>query len=311
MAKRSTDQIRKKTEMAKKIFKHHFGKVPERIQYKPAGLTNYVFDVKGKAGEFIIRLADNKAKIHDYIKEQWVVARAREAGVPVANILEVGTEIVSMPYMLQEKMEGREAVDHPDRLKILSEFGRYAKLIHTIPTSGFGKVFDWSENQLSKNATWTQFLETEMDLNARLEIIEKSKIMSPANFKSLCRRLKQIRNWTKKPSLNHGDMRLKNVIINDAGKIIGIIDWEHAISNIAPYWDFSIALHDLSIDGKQQFLEGYGIETAEFSKMAYATKVFNIINYAPKIKRLSDRKDLLALEFYSLRLNGYLDLYSF
>ena len=310
MRKRSKEQIRKKTDMAKKIFKHHFGKVPERIHYKAAGLTNYVFEVKGKAGEFIIRVAENDAKIKDYIKEQWVVARVREHDIPVANILEVGNEIVSKPYMLQEKMEGQEAPDHPDRLKVIRDLGKYASIIHSIATVGFGQVFDWSENQLSKNSNWEEFLEQEMDISGRLEIFEKNKIFSNANFKVLRRRLEQIAKWRKSPSLNHGDMRLKNVIINDAGKINGIIDWEHASSNIAPYWDFSIALHDLSIDAKQQFLEGYGIKTDEFIKMSYATKVFNIINYAPKIKRLSERKDRLALDFYRLRLNGELDLYS-
>ena len=50
---------------------------------------------------------------------------------------------------------------------------------------------------------------------------------------------------------------MKNVIVNEAGEIKAILDWEDCSSNCAPYWDFSIALHDLSIDGKQKFLEGY------------------------------------------------------
>jgi thiamine kinase-like enzyme len=129
-------------------------------------------------------------------------------------------------------------------------------------------------------------------------------------LKKFQKNLAKISKWNKKPALNHGDMRLKNVIINDDGKIIGIIDWENASSNIAPYWDFSIALHDLSIDAKQEFLEGYGIKTKDFTRMAFALKVFNIINYAPKIKRLAERKESDTLELYRLRLNGYLDLYS-
>jgi aminoglycoside phosphotransferase (APT) family kinase protein len=310
MAKRSADQIRRKTEMAKKIFRHHFGKLPVSIAYKPAGLTNYVFEAKGAAGKFIIRLAEAEPKLQDYIKEQWVVARARENGVPVANILEVGAAVVGKPYMLQEKMEGQEAADHPDRLKILRDLGSLAKLIHAIHTTGFGKVFDWSENQLSKNTTWKAFLEEEMELDSRLEIFEKAKVFSAVQLKRLRQQLNKIGKWQIKPGLNHGDLRLKNVIINDTAKIIGIIDWEHASSNFAPFWDFSIALHDLSIDAKQHFLEGYGMAPDEFERSAFAVKAFNIINYAPKIKRLSDRRDSLALEYYRLRLNGFLDLYS-
>jgi hygromycin-B 4-O-kinase len=255
-------------------------------------------------------VADAENKINDYIKEQWVVARAKEEGVPVANILEVGIHEAGKPYMLQEKMDGMEAADHPDRLKILKEIGRLARIIHQIPTSNYGVVFDWSENQLSKNNSWEEFLRKEIDVSGRLEIFHRNKIFSTANFKKFRHNLHKISKWKKKPTLNHGDLRLKNVIINDAGKILGVIDWENASSNIAPYWDFSIALHDLSVDAKQEFLEGYGIKTREFSRMAYALKVFNIINYAPKIQHVADRKEHKTLELYRMRLNGYLDLYS-
>ena len=35
--------------------------------------------------------------------------------------------------------------------------------------------------------------------------------------------------------------------------------WEFCSSNVAPYWDLSLALHDLSIDAKQASLGGYGV----------------------------------------------------
>jgi aminoglycoside phosphotransferase (APT) family kinase protein len=52
-------------------------------------------------------------------------------------------------------------------------------------------------------------------------------------------------------------MRLKNVMVDEAGKITAVIDWEFCSSNVAPYWD--LALHDLSVDAKQAFLGGYGV----------------------------------------------------
>jgi hypothetical protein len=35
-------------------------------------------------------------------------------------------------------------------LDILHSLGRYAKLLHSIPTEGFGSVFDWSRNEISQ-----------------------------------------------------------------------------------------------------------------------------------------------------------------
>ena len=103
---------------------------------------------------------------------------------------------------------------------------------------------------------------------------------------------------------------MKNVIVNEAGEIKAILDWEDCSSNCAPYWDFSIALHDLSIDGKQKFLEGYEPDVEEFSKKAYALTVFNIINYIPALQGIINKKDKTRLELYKLRLDGSLDLFS-
>lgn len=309
MAKRNPARIRSNQELVKKLIKHHFGQSPRSIEFKPAGLTNYVFEVKIPKGNFIVRIAGAAEKIQDYLKEQWAVATAKEKGIPVAEILEVGFDIISAPYMLQRKLDGADATHHPDRHKVLYELGRFARRIHSIPTSGYGKVFDWSQNELSKNNTWKEFLLNELDFNERLHTIRELNILTRPHLKKLLRYYNAIEKWKDIPSLNHGDLRLKNVIINDRGKILAIIDWENCMSSIAPYWDLSIALHDLSIDGKQYFLDGYGISPQAFEKVSQAIRTINIINYAPVLRRLSERKDEENLAWYRLRLNGFLDLY--
>ena len=303
-------QIKSKTAMARKVVKHHFGKSLEKIEFKPAGKTNFVFDVVTKEGNFIVRIANSRAKLNDFMKEQWVTQKALGIGVPVPEILEVGHEIIPLPYMLQQKIEGEEAVNHPDRLNILRDLGRYARMIHLIPTTGFGKVFDWSKNKLSKNKTWLEFLEDELMFAEGLKFLDKYSILNKKKIKRLGSEFEKIKKWKVTPSLNHCDLRLKNVIVNEAGEIKAILDWEDCSSNCAPYWDFSIALHDLSIDGKQKFLEGYEPDVEEFSRKSYALTVFNIINYIPALQRIIAKKDKNGLAFYKLRLDGAMDLFS-
>ena len=310
MAKRTPAQIRSKAEMARKVAKHHFGKSGKHLEFKPAGKTNYVFDVAAGNKNYIIRISDKGAKLHDFIKEQWVVQKASEKGVPVAEILEVGNEIIPHPYMLQEKINGKEAVDHPNRGEILKQLGGYAKLIHSIKTNGYGHNFDWSKNKLSKKNTWNDFLEKELDVDERLAFLKRQNILPKKKIDRLSALLKKICSWKIDPALNHCDLRLKNVLVDKQGKIKAIIDWEHCTSNIAPYWDLSIALHDLSIDNKQKFLEGYGMDFKEFNRMAYALTAFNVINYIPALQQIIEAKDAVQLEFYKLRINGALDLFS-
>jgi len=303
-------QKKSKTAMARKVVKHHFGKSLEKIEFKPAGKTNFVFDIVTKEGNFIVRIANSRAKLNDFMKEQWVTQKVLGIGVPVPEILEVGHEIISLPYMLQQKIEGEEAVNHPDRLNILQDLGKYASMIHSIPTTGFGKVFDWSKNKLSKKKTWVEFLEKELMVAEGLKFLQDNDILSKKKIKRLNGEYERLKKWKITPCLNHCDLRLKNVIVNEGGEIKAILDWEDCSSNCAPYWDFSIALHDLSIDGKQKFLEGYEPDVEEFSKRAYALTVFNIINYIPALQRIIARKDKNSLAFYKLRLDGAMDLFS-
>jgi hygromycin-B 4-O-kinase len=296
--------------MAKKVTQHHFGKTFQKIEFKPAGKTNFVFDVKTKKGSYIVRIATSRNKLNNFIKEQWATHKAKEAGVPVPEILEVGSEIIPFPYMLQQKVEGIEAINHIDRLKILSKLGKYAKIIHSIPTEGFGSVFNWSKNKLSKKKTWVKFLEEELRFQDGLKFLYDHDILNKKKVDHLAKEFERIKKWKINPVLNHCDLRLKNVLVNEAGEIKAIIDWENCSSNCAPYWDLSIALHDLSIDAKQSFLEGYELDFDDFNKRAYSLTAFNIINYIPALQGVLKSRKKNLLELYKLRLDGSLDLFS-
>ena len=120
--------------------------------------------------------------------------------------------------MLQQKIEGAEAINHPDRLKILQKLGKYARMIHSIPTDWFWKVFDWSKNKLSKKKTWLEFLENELQVAEGLKFLDDNDILSKKKINRLDAEFEKIKKWKVTPSLNHCDLRLKNVIVNEAGR---------------------------------------------------------------------------------------------
>ena len=308
MDSRSPAEIARKSKLVSKIIKHYFGKAPRGVKFKPAGLTNFVFEAKTTAGSFIVRIGSSREKLKDFKKEQWAITSAQNIGVPVAEIVEVGSEIVNLPYMIQRKLNGDDSLHHPNRREVLRELGNYTRMIHAIPTSSFGQVFNWSHTRMPRNKNWREYLNNELEVLRRMEVLENANVLTPTHFKKLQTSVERISRWKQPPSLNHGDIRLKNVITNKKGKILAIVDWDNCISSIAPYWDFSIALHDLSVDAKQEFLEGYGIRANEFKNMSYALKTFNTLNYVPYIERIIQRKESDLLEWYKVRLNGFLDL---
>ncbi len=303
-------EVKRFKQMAREVIAHHFGNNPRRIVHKTSGLSNFVFAVNHSEGDFIVRLSPEPTRINSFIKEQWANNAARKIGVPTAEILEVDNDIIGHPFMIMRVVEGNNALHHPERMNIIFEMGRYAAMINSIPTKNFGGTFDWSSNQLSRNETWRDYLEKELKVENKLQILEKNRAVTPEQLKNLQKIFAEAAKFRVKPLLNHGDIRLKNVIVDDAGKIKAFIDWEDCTSNLAPQWELSLALHDLWIDEKQRFLEGYGMPDKKLREIAPLIKAFNLLNYAPVIEQMAHAKDKNRLEQYRSRLQGVLDLYS-
>lgn len=302
--------VRAARRLVSQLIEHHFRSAPRRIIHKASGLTNLVFEVSHREGHFVVRLSQDPARINAYLKEQWVQARVREVGVPTPEILEVGNEVVPHPYMISRRVEGEEATHHPDRLTIARELGALARRIHRVRTRGFGRTFDWSGNTLSRNESWSEYLTHELRIDERLEILARLRMLDPARLRRLRSAVRELRGWRKQPSLNHADLRLKNVIVETSGRIAALIDWENCESNMAPHWDLAFALHDLGIDAKQEFVEGYELPWKRFVEMAPALKAINLIGYTPVLAQLEAAGNDAALAAQRARFTGAFDLYA-
>ena len=304
---RAPREVEKFRSLARRVIDHHF-EGAKQVKYLSGGLTNFVFSFRSKDGDFVIRISPDPQRLNLFFKEQWANSKAKEAGIPVAEILEVGSEMIGFPYMVTRSIEGEDATHHPKRLEILKELGRLGAKINSIRTKGFGQSFDWSDNKLSRNSTFKDWLYGEYDADGKIDILAKHKLISPERSKRLKKILKESSSSKIRPVLNHSDLRLKNVIADDEGKIKALIDWEGSTSNIAPAWELSLALHDLGPDETQFFLEGYGIKPKHLEDSMPLIRAFNIANYATAVGEVA--KDKKVLEHYRQRLSGVLDLYS-
>jgi len=292
------------------VLEHHFGKRPARVKRLTGGLNNDVFEGRIGRDDFIVRISDDAAKLQTFIKEQWAVRQARRVRVPTPEILEVGNIVINKPYMISSKVDGIDATRWPHRLETALEMGSYAAKINSITTHGFGAVFDWSRNTLSKNKSWKQFLEDELKIDERLDLLAERRLMKRKHLKKLRDNIDELRRWRGRPALTHGDIRFKNVVLDESGKIRAILEWENCTSNLAPQWELSIALHDLCIDEKEAFLEGYGISPREYGRLSGAIKTLNILNYFGAIEDAIATKNRRRLEQLRARLHGAFDLHS-
>jgi hygromycin-B 4-O-kinase len=291
----------------RRIITRYFGTPPHLIHRQTGGISNLVFSVEHDDGEFIVRMNPQRAKLNPFLKEQWATERARKAGVPAPRVLEVGDD--PLPYVILRKSPGEPATQYPDRMRVLHELGGYAALINSIPTHGFGAIFDWSTNQLSPGQDWKDFLEEEYGLDRRLRVLRRHRMLPDRQLRHIRSVLESACGRGRSPMLNHGDLRLKNVLVNKKGNISAILDWEDCISSLAPEWEISVALHDLSIDEKQEFLRGYGVAPRALRMMVPTVKALNVVNYISEIEGFVKAKDSEKLAEYRVRLSGALDLY--
>jgi aminoglycoside phosphotransferase (APT) family kinase protein len=307
--------IRHYRRLAKRIVLHHFGAPASRIVYKSSGRTNYVFAINHVEGQFVVRISPEPEKINAFRKELWASQKVREAGVPSPEVIAVGDEVAYEPYMITRRVTGSEASHHPRRDRIIHSLGRYAAMINSIQTHGFGSNFDWTGDE-KRIDSWSGYLAEAFELEKRLELFSRNRILPDAELKQLAQLIEGAHSGAGEhtnglnPALNHSDLRLKNVIVDEGGDIAAIVDWEECLSTIAPQWELSIALHDLSIDEKQIFIDGYGLSVTQIEQMAPLIKAFNILNYATVVEIAVDKQDHKTLTDLKLRLSGCLDLYS-
>ncbi|HVF63943.1 MAG TPA: phosphotransferase [Casimicrobiaceae bacterium] len=296
--------------LARAAFARHFGKPPRRMERTGGGLQNDVLCVRHAEGRFVIRIGRDPAKINAFIKEQWSMKAAQAAGVPVPEVLEVANDGHGRPYMISREVDGVPGLKHADRITILRSLGELAKRVHSVHTKGYGRTFDWSHNQLSRNKSFGEFLSRELDVESRLDTLRRNRMVEPARLARLAAELQRLARWRKPAVLNHGDLRLKNIIVDEDGRIAALLDWDQALSSAGPWWDLSIALHDLSIDEKQAFVEGYGLKAKHLKECAPAMRVLNVINYVPRVEELAAQKEVAGLEALRMRLSGAFDLYA-
>lgn len=303
-------EVNKFKEFGRIVMEHHFGSRPTRMEHKTEGLSNFVFSAQQSKQKYIIRISPDPAALNAFIKEQWTQKAAHAAGVVTAEILEVGNSIVPYPYMITRYIPGEPAGHHPKRLSIIRELGEIAARINSIRTNGFGGTYDWSHNLLSLNASWKDYLENEYRYKDKVEILKRHNVMDASQAKRAMQIFREASKLAPRPALCHGDLRLKNVIVDRNGKISGILDWQTATSNIAPQWELSLALHDLGIDEKQVFLEGYEIGHQDLLQAMPLIKAFNVLNYSTEVERAFNQKDSVGLERCRTRLSGAFDMFS-
>jgi aminoglycoside phosphotransferase (APT) family kinase protein len=291
-----------------RIVRRHFGQAPRCVESLEGGLMNDVFRFEVKGSGHVLRLHSEPEQLAAYRQEQWAVQQARKVRVPVAGVREVGLE-GKRPYMIADEVRGIPGTHWTDAAGVMRELGRLAARLHQIRTRGFGREFAGAVPGQRSFQLWSQFLDNDLHASDRLLLLDRQQVLTDAARAEVHATLDVMRRWRRAPVLQHGDLRLKNVIVSpDDGRILALLDWDNCMSAPPPFWDLSIALHDVGPDEKEAFLDGYGMSAAQFERLAPVLRALNLLNYAWALQQARRAGERGRAAWLRARLRGAFDI---
>jgi Ser/Thr protein kinase RdoA (MazF antagonist) len=283
------------------IFSEVFAEKPLTISPIIAkGFVNQVFRVETNKAKFILRInAPNS--LDEYEKELWATDQAIEKNIPVPKIVNIGI-YDDHAYSIQEYIkgvEGRELLT--DKTFIWKKLGEYAGRIHSIKVGGFGlRLSDLTKG--NSQESWLKYLNYNIgSLNENDELL-KLNVLTKAQSNRARKLFENLRSQKFNFGLNHGDLSLKNTIIDEFGTI-HLIDWGSSEASIVPNHEL-IQLLKMQIEENdpdkaelKAFLEGYGIDGEGYQKMVPDLESLLLLRAFDKLRWAIDWK-IAELENY-------------
>lgn len=235
------------------------------------GSVNQVFIVETINQKVVVRMSDRGEAFDEYRKEAWCIERAGARGVPVPSVLGVG-RCGGSAYIVQSHIAGDEGrVSPAPKLYVWRELGKYAKLIHSIRVPGFG-LAPSEITQGDARKSWLRYLEYNIESLTEDDPLISLKVLTRPQSRVIRRVFANLRGRAFTFGLNHGDISLKNTVVDESGRV-SLLDWGSAEAAVVPHHDLIQMLKMQMLEGDPgdeeilAFLEGYGISPAEYEGM--------------------------------------------
>jgi aminoglycoside phosphotransferase (APT) family kinase protein len=265
------------------------------------GSVNKIFIVGAARSKVVIRMNHDGMAFKDYEKECWCMEKAIAKGIPSPLVLAMGQKD-DVAYMIQSYVDGEHGENSSFENKYLwTKLGQYAKLIHSIKVIGFGEILSdplrgtfYSPTHDNFDGTWLDFVRYNIEsLTVNDELI-KLGVLTAIQSKSVKRLFENLQEREFHFGLNHGDISLKNTIVNQNGHVT-LLDWGSAEVNIAPHGDFiqlmkcHIEMNNPSASDILAFIDGYGIAPDDFRKMQEEINILLVLRAFDKLRWAIDR----------------------
>ena len=236
------------------------------------GVVNQVFVAKRGGREIVIRLCDSPWASKQHEKEAWCIEQARGLGIRGPEVFRVGARD-GAAYMIESFVHGAAGDELPAEaaLDVWRRLGEYARAIHAVELDGFGiDLPDFTNGDAW--GRWLKYIDYNIEsLNERDELL-KLGVLAPDQLDEVRVIFEGLRRSVFRFGLNHGDLSLKNTIVDEAGHV-HLLDWGSAAADVVPHLDFlqmlKMRLTKQTPDdaGLSAFLAGYGMPREDYEAL--------------------------------------------
>ena len=283
------------------LYTEVFGKSPDNVeQITGQGFVNQVYKVNICDEVYIIKLRKGLRAYNEFLKEKFCCKQAEKVEILTAKAICVD-KYKDVPFIVQSYIDGVNGSLCPDKSELIwTALGKYAKLLHSIDVKGYGFNIKDDDNGIfhnyavdikdytdvsdyfynSFNPTLKSHIEYNIScINQEDEFI-KMGVYTVENINQIREAFTSLLDINFELGLIHGDMSLKNTIIN--GDKIFLIDFGGAGVGIVPFQEF-IWIERNTEKEFEIFREAYGISNETFK---YNERMYYILAMLSEFDRL-------------------------
>ena len=269
-------------ELARHILFQTLGEDPAELPiYIGEGSVNIVFSAEISGATLAVRIAKELGDLGEFENERCNIQRAARAGVPVANVLQVG-QMAGRPYMIQSFVLGRtgDKSDIPQS-ELWRQLGEYAHLIHTVNAEPSGaELTDQERKQYTVDAPaeWIKFVQYNIEQLTPNDPMLGLGVYESSERGALIQIFRELQQSQFEFGLIHNDLDPRHLIVSNSGSKT-LIDWGESIAHIVPHVDLAEILrwHQPQDDAVVSFLHGYGMSSQTFQRLLPEVRSYQLL----------------------------------
>jgi aminoglycoside phosphotransferase (APT) family kinase protein len=223
---------------------------------KEQGNVNSAFEVSTGSGEFILRAKFDRRDSEQFLREKRCAELIRATCDWTPKIIAVG-EFKEHAYSIQERVVGIVASHYPGNLvEVWEQVGQYAGQFHAIETPGY--LRDIFRAQAAPEVSWCQFYSDFLGRADDAQLVAQG-FLTHKEFSEALEALQPLRELNFRPTLAHGNLSLKNIIVDRSGKA-HIIDWGSCVGHMSIPLDLAeLLVFDLPEPQLAAYLRGHDL----------------------------------------------------